>query len=109
MYGIKETKEVVGFALSLGEGLAAVLDDGVSLGDALKFIEAARRAPAALSDLSMVPKEITDLDESEKAELKAFVAEDFDIPQEGIETAVKAALIVAIELSEILKLLKKGE
>ncbi len=108
-YGIKETKEVVGFALSVGEGVAALADGGLSLGDIFKFVEAAKRAPAGMAGLVLVPSELSELDDAEKAELKAFVAADFDIAQDGIESAIEMALSIAVDLSDLVALFKKPE
>ena len=108
MAGIQETKELVGFVLSVGEGVAALADGGVSFSDVVKFVEAARRAPAGIGGVGMVLPELKDLDEAEKAELKKFVEEDFDIPQDSVELAIEAAFKVGIDLSDLLKLLPKA-
>ena len=107
MAGVQESKELLGFGLSVGEGVAALIDQGPSLADALKFLEAVKRAPAAFKNIAQVLPEMKELDELEKAELKSFVVADFDIPQDKAEEVVEGALCLVIELSDLLNLLKK--
>lgn len=103
---IHATKQVLGFTLSLGEGVAALGDgEGTLLSDALSFLEAAKRAPAAFRDRSLVLPELQDLDDAEKAELKAFVVQDFDIKANEVEAVIEQTLVAAIEFAELLKLL----
>ena len=101
----KELLEVVGFALSLVEGIASLVDGGVSFSDVVKFVEAARRAPAAFKDIHLALPELKNLSDAGKEELKKFIEEDFDIPQDNIELAIESALKVAVDLSDLLKVL----
>jgi hypothetical protein len=103
---IHATKEVVGFMLSLGEGVAALGDgQGTLLSDALTFLEAAKRAPAAFRDRTLVLPELQDLDDAEKADLKAFITKDFDIADDNLETIIESVLVTAVDFAELLKLL----
>jgi hypothetical protein len=106
---MKNTTEAVGFVLSLGEGVYGLADGkGTLLSDALAFVAVAQRAPAALKDVKLVLPEMQDMDEAEKAELKAFVARDFDLADDQLELLVEQALAAAIEFSELLKLLPQA-
>lgn len=105
MASLKETKELVGFGLSVAEGIAALSDGGVSFSDVVKFIEAAKRAPAAFKDAKLVVEEMKNLDEPAKEELKKFIVDDFDIPQDSVEEVIEGVLKVLVDLSDLLKLL----
>lgn len=103
---MKNTKEALGFTLSLGEGVYGLSDgQGTLLSDALAFVEAAKRAPAAIKDVTLVLPELQDMEPAEQEELKAFVRADFDLPNDQLEALVEQALLAAIEFSELLKLL----
>ena len=102
-YGIKETKEALGFIISLGEGVALSMEDGISLDDVAHFMEALTRAPAAFADIAMVPKELADLSGEEAQELKDFVAADFDIPNDKLEEVIEHALKLLADLYEFLR------
>jgi hypothetical protein len=72
--GIEEVKPVLGLGLALGQ-LVESLSDGVGLGDIGKLVSVVKRAPSAVSALKsgkFIP-ELKDLDDAEKAELKACI------------------------------------
>jgi len=104
--GIKNLKEVVGFALSLGE-LAEGLIKGIGAEDMFNAIEVVKRAPAAIKDIGQVIPEFSDLDEGEKAALKSFIEQDFDLESDNIEEIVETALKVAVNLSALMGFFKK--
>ena len=88
--GIEELKDVVKVGLDIGEALS----DGVGIED----ISALFGLPEAIAGISDVPAEIADLDEAEKDELKVFVAENFNIPDDKLEEFIEAAIAVVIDL-----------
>ena len=102
-YGIKETKEVVGFIISLGEGIALAIEDGLGLDDIVHFMEALMRAPTAFAGMDLVPAELKDLSPEEAQELKDYIAEDFDIPNDKLEDTIERALQLAVDLYEFIK------
>ena len=91
--GIQETKDVVYAGLKIGEALS----DGVDITD----VGALTSLPAAISGISDVPAEIADLDEAEMEELKMFVQDNFDIPDDDVEKFVEKAISTVIQLYQL--------
>lgn len=91
--GLKETKEMVGFAMSLGNALGKSLADGeVSLNDLSNFIDPILEMPEAFNGAAEIPFEMGDFDELECQELNQFIKDKFDIPEESVEEVVECAL-----------------
>lgn len=88
--GIKELKDVVAFGLDVGEALS----DGVGIED----VSALFGIADAIAGISEVPAELADLDEAEAEELKKFVAEEFDLPDDRLEEFIEAAISAVIGL-----------
>lgn len=88
MAGIKELKDVLKAAISIGEALA----DGVQLGD----IRALLDLPAAIEGIKEVPAELADLDEFELEELNVFIQSEFDLPDDEVEKFIEDALTWAL-------------
>ena len=103
--GVSELKNVLGLGLSVGQ-LVEALADGVGISDIAKLVGVVRKAPSAIAALKSgkVLSELKDLDDTEKAELKAYVAAEFDLADDKIEAAIEAGLNVAIDLSDLLKI-----
>jgi len=102
--GIENLKEAVAAGLSVGESLNAMLD-GFQFNDISKFVEAAKRLPAAIKDGSEIVPEYADLDDAERSALTAFIDADFELPGHvEIEHAIETGLAVALSLSEVVKL-----
>jgi len=93
--GIKDLKDVVKAGLDIGEALS----DGIGIED----VSALFSLPDAIAGISNVPAEIADLDEAEKAELKQFVADNFDIPDDKMEEFIEAAVSTVIDLYGLYK------
>jgi len=102
--GIQETKDVVKFVIRLGEAGAKSLEDGkFSVSDLSNFINAAGALPAAIGGIGSVPAELKDMDVDERAELLAYIKEEFDIAEENIEAVVEKALTAVIGLFDLIK------
>jgi hypothetical protein len=103
MAGIKETKELVGFVLALGNAVGKSLADGmVGWMDLVHFFSAVREAPDAINGLSALPGELADLSEAEKGELFKFVEGKFDIPQDSVEPLLEKAIKAGIILADLI-------
>ena len=102
-YGITETKEIVGFMISLGEGYALAAKDGWSYDDFMHFMEAFQRGPSAFAGITLVPKELADLSPEEAQELKDYVAADFDIENDKLEDTIERALQLGVDLYEFIR------
>lgn len=103
--GIVEVKEVLGLGIAVGQ-LVESLADGVGISDIGKLIAVVRKAPAAVNAIKSgkVLPEIKDLDDAEKAELKAYAASEFDLADDKVEAAIEAGLFIAIDLCDLLKI-----
>ena len=106
--GIKETSEVLRFGLSLTRACAFSVADGkLSVLDVIYFKDVILTFSDAITDIRKVPAELADLDEAEIKELKRIAEEEFSIPVQKLETAIKAALGIALDLLKLIMDLKK--
>jgi len=91
--GIKETKQLLGFILSLSNAIGSSLEDGkFSAKDLLNFFDSMRMAADALEGIGDVGGELSDLDEKEQQELLNYAVNKFDIPQKTVERYVELGL-----------------
>jgi hypothetical protein len=105
VYGVKETKELVGFGLGLGNAVGTALADGkLELSEASLLLPVLLKTPEAFGGIAQIGQELGELDEQEKAELKSFVESEFNIPQDNIEAAIETALKLALDLYGVVKL-----
>ena len=93
MAGIKELKDVVKAAVSIGEALA----DGIQIGDLAALLD----LPAAIDGISEVPAELEDLDPTERQELNDFIKSEFDIPDDELEAFIEDAITWAFATYEL--------
>jgi len=99
MANIEELKDVIAVAARIGNATGKVLeDDHFDWSELVEFVPALIALPEAVSGISQVPLELLDLDEAERAELKDYLASEFNIPQENLETAIEDHARVIIEL-----------
>ena len=97
--GIQETKEMVGFLISLGEGIAESLEDGkISLGDLGNFLDAAKAVLPAIGGVNQVGAELLDLTDEEKADLSDYIEEEFDLDNTQVEAILEEGLGIALEI-----------
>ena len=103
--GISEVKDVLGLGLAVGE-LVEALADGVGISDIAKLVGVVKKAPAAVAAIKSgkVLPELKDLDDAEKAELKAYAASEFNLANDKVEAAVEAGLGIVLDLADLLKL-----
>lgn len=102
--GISEIKAVVAMGLSVGE-LVDALSDGIGLGDLGALLRAGKSIKPAIDAIGsgqLLP-ELKDLSDEERAELKAFVAEEFDLSNDGLEVAIEKALQIAVDLTRLIQ------
>lgn len=102
--GFEEVKAVVNCGLKVGE-LVDALSDGIGIGDIGALLRAAKSVKPAIDAIKsgkLVP-ELKDLDDEEKAALKTFIGEEFDISNDALEDTIEKAINVVVDLSEILK------
>lgn len=108
MEGTKEIKEVLDFVIPLAVAIEKAGEDGmVSLSDALLFVPAIIKAPAAFGDAAKIPAELTDLDDGEKAALVAYAKASLDLADDGLEEKLEMALEIGLNLAKLVASLKK--
>ena len=108
MPGSKETKEVVSLFLNLVEALSESLEDGnIGLTDALNFFSTLQALSPAIEGIADVPKELAELDETEKAELNAYIAAEFDLKNDKVEHYIEQALAGVLLLADLIPLFTK--
>lgn len=104
--GTQEVKDVVAGALGVSSLIEAVAD-GISIGDIGELVQAARKVPAAIAAIKsgkLIP-ELKDLDDAEKADLKKWSVDECDLEDDKAEAVIEQVLSVAIDLSDLLKVL----
>jgi hypothetical protein len=104
MAGIKEVREVIDVAAKLGNAAGKILqDDKFDWGELVEFVPALIALPEAISGISLVGEELKDLSEEEKSQLAQYLVDQFDIPQDDLETAVEDHAAVLLELWMLVK------
>lgn len=104
MLGIENLKKLIKAGLNFGKTAANALED-----KKISFFEAIGMIPEVFALIgvgktwSEVQKEISDLEESEKAELKQFVSDEFDIPNDKIEVFIEHALEHLLSLNILIQ------
>lgn len=105
---IKETKELVGFALFTVKAVGTSMSDGkIGFEDAWRMIELLQKAQPAFAGVAEVPAEIADLDSAEVDELKKYILSEFDIPNDQLESVIKDALMIGLALARLYGKVKK--
>lgn len=107
---IKETQELLGFVIAIGNAAGKSAEDGrVGFDDLMHFFDAYRKASPAFAGISGVPAELKDLDAAEAQALKDYVEEEFDIPQDVVEAVVERGISIAIDMVRLVAELLPGE
>ena len=99
---MKETKEMLGFILSLGNALGQSLDDKkLDMSDALNFWEPLSKTPEAFEGMSEILSEYKRATPEDLKELHAYAVKEFDIPQDSIELKIEKGIKAGIALLEL--------
>jgi hypothetical protein len=107
MTDIKQTKELVVWSCTLASALGTSLQDGrIGIGDLYNFMSVLSGSAAAFAGADLIPTELVDLDDAEKADLLVTVNKELRMPQENVETYVLAALQAASKLHDVYKILR---
>jgi hypothetical protein len=109
-YGIENTKKVVAFVGDLAEASAEILADGkVTRGEVLlKGVPLALRSLSVFTTIQEVPKELNDLSDAERAELRKAVAEYFNLPNENAEKIGEQTIFVFLQIIGLGKLIAEA-
>lgn len=102
MAGIKETKELLDFAIALCNGVGRAAEDGdYDFTDLVDFVPVVRTLGDAFQGVTEVPRELADLSEVEYQELLDYVREEFDIPQDRAELYLEKAFEAGLRVAEM--------
>lgn len=104
---IKETEELISFVLELIKSIHASLSDGISILDTANFIKPAMLASAAIKNITEVPSELRNLDETELQQLADMVLKQFDNLDSKKELIIKKTLTVIIKIVDLYIALKE--
>lgn len=101
MVGIKETKEVLAFAMSLHMMYDQAKADGkIDMNDVGLIILPVTKLIPAIDNIKAVSEEIKDLDAAEKAELDAWIKQEYDIADDELEAKIEKGLSLVLSLAE---------
>ena len=107
---IKELKEIVKFAIEMGEAVdKALVDKKFDVSELGLLIAPLMQIGPAFEGLDKVGGEIKDLSEAEMAELVAYVKDELDLENDKIETIVEKSIEVGSCIYSLVKLFKKEE
>jgi hypothetical protein len=108
--GTKELKELVKFAIEMGEAVdKALVDKKFTVDELGLLIAPLMQIGPAFEGLDQVGGEIKDLSEAELAELSAFVKEELDLENDKVEAIVEKAIEVGTCIYSLVQLFKKEE
>ncbi len=98
-YGIKETKEMLDFLVSVVQGaIDSAMDGKLDLWDLRNFFQALKKVGPAFKDCSKIGQELSDLSHAEIEELEELVNAELKIPIPGVDHVVKQAITLVLEL-----------
>lgn len=103
MLGIENLKKLIAAGLNFGKSAAAALAD-----KKISFFEAIGLIPEAFALVGVgktwveVQAEISELDEAEKLELKQFVSDEFNIPNDKLEVFIENAIQQIVSLNALI-------
>jgi len=111
-YGVQETKQVLDLAFAGAKAVQDALADGkIGLEDLGQLLPIIVAAGPAIDNISMVPKEIKDLDAAEAADLMLYMKKHLD-PMVGdaeLQEKIEKGLALALALVEFLLTFKSAD
>lgn len=96
--GIVSFKKLIKFSCDLTKQVNTSGADGWQWTDSLQFIDEAALIPGIGKSLPEVAKELADLSEAEKEELKQYLKVEFDIPNDSLEVVLENSIMNAVSL-----------
>lgn len=99
--GIDHIKAAVLFAITFGKTIGAELKDGFQVvPDLVGLIPSLMQLPEIIKSGSDLVAEWKDRDEEEKTELKNYIKDNFDIPDDKIEELIERSGNLVIEIMD---------
>lgn len=105
---MKESKEVLKFAIELGEALeAAMQDKKFEVAELSLLVAPLMQVGPAFEGIDKVGQEIKASTAEQKAELIAYVKEELDLKNDDVEKTIEEALDLALKIHAFVQLFKK--
>lgn len=99
---------VIGFALTLGNTLAATLEDGkLRFFEIFQFLPSLRDLPEAVKLAPEALEESKQLSEEDRDQLLSYFRDRFNLPNEGLERKIESGFSVILHLHEFINQFKK--
>lgn len=107
---MKETKEVIKFAIELGEALeAALADKKFEIAELALLMGPLMQVGPAFEGIDLVGDEIKIADAAALADLVAFAKDELDLVADNTEEVIEKALDLGLQIYSFVKLFKKEE
>jgi hypothetical protein len=107
---MKETKEVLKFAIELGEAVEAAMKDGkFEIAEAGLLIPVLMQIGPAIEGVALVKEELKAADEAAMKDLADYAKAELSLDAEGIEAKIEGALDLALCAYGFVQLFKKEE
>lgn len=96
--GVENFKKLIKFSCGLTKQINTSTADGWQWTDALQFIDEAAEVPGIGKSFPAIAKELADLSKAETEELKVYLQEEFDIPNDSLEVVLENSIMQAVSL-----------
>ena len=96
--GVDSLKKLIKFGCGLTKQINSATSDGWQWTDALGFVDEIAEVPGVVKSFPSVGNEIADLSDAEREELKQFVQDEFDIPNDSVEVVIEHSIAMALSL-----------
>lgn len=107
-FGLDETIDVIEFGISLTNSMMRAFGDGkLTLTDVPYFIAPMTKLPAALSGMSMVPFEITDIQKLDLQKLVDLVKGNLTIDDKKAKSIIEYSLLIIYDIYELVTTIKQ--
>lgn len=105
--GIDNLKKLIKFSLDLTENISTALADGkVTTTEIFGFLPELLQVPGVVKSWKDIVAELKDLTPDERLDLHAYVADEFDIPNDKVEVFIENALLQAISMITLVEQFK---
>lgn len=107
LLGIDNLKKLIKFSLDISENISSALADGkITTVEIFGFLPELMQVPGVVKSWKDIVAEVKDLMPDERIQLHAFVADEFDIPNDKVEVFIENALLQAISLITLVEQFK---
>lgn len=110
--GTENIKALVGFGFDIANKIKDITAEDsaggkkITITEIIGSIGLITKIPALIRDAPEAYSEWLELDDQETAELKAFFADKFTLPNEKAEDAVEAAWNIVLSIGELIRVLE---